>query len=633
MPDMTERLPFPLSQRISSAASAIFNRQGREVDIALGGIPFRLATTPDIPYSIETVPIRKDQVDTETDPGEQSLSGWWRRSQQSWHEGAGYLYQEDSSSLKPGNGFFDSQGVDVFTQGQITLLKKMFQNTNAVASFSRLKSASGSVAFSAVKGGDLYTLTSQTATPVLLHNPAPVIVDGMVTGLFFYDVASDGTLYSGTVASPGTATTWPCGTTPTRLRWGKHRLWIIGGRKLWQPDLSLAGGTPQNPIFTHPNTGWNYTCLAEGLGAMYFGGHDGNSSAIQAVTLTAGTGALPTLSGAAITAAFPDGELVQEIEVLAGTIMGIGTNRGFRVAKLESDGSLTYGPLLIEPAGVTACTSLTTQGRFFLVGFTDSLGVARAYRVDTGTVLDDNVYPYAADIEVPINADITSIATIDNSRLIVTLSDGNVWYQSALDYVASGYLQTGRIRYRTTEPKMYRFLQVEIQPLAGTMTGELILEGGSTAPVITITKQGEVSPEKVPINLDPMRFASVKFTLFATGAGTGTPILNSYQLDAFPAVGPQRIINVPLLCYDKEKSRSGQWYGGASFALDRLVALQTLEKLAQVVTFQDFTLGDTGQIVTIERIRFVQSSPGPTRADNAGGAGGILLLELRTAEE
>lgn len=632
MPDMLSRLPAPLSQRIALLSQAVFNRQGREVDLAIGGIPFRLATTSDIPYSIETIPLRKDQVDSETDPGEQSLSGWWRRSQQSWHEGAGYLYQEDSTSPKPNSGFFDSQGVDVFTQGQACLLKRMNQNTNAVGTFSRIKPASGSVAFSVIKSGDLYTLTTPSATPLVLHNPATTLVDGMVTGAFFYSVASDGTLYSGDVGAPGAATTWPCGVTPSRLRWGKHRLWMIGGRKIWQPDLALTGGTAQDPIFTHPNQGWTYTCMAEGLGAMYFGGHDGNTSVIQAITLES-DGGLPTLSGAAITAAFPEGELVQEIEVLAGSIIGIGTNRGFRAGKLEADGSITYGPLLIEPAGVTGCTALSTQGRFFVVGFTDSLTMARAYRVDTGTVLDENIYPYAADIECAADSQVASIAVIDSKRLAVTLSDGTIWYQSDTEYVATGYLQTGRIRYRTTEPKMFRFFQVEIQPLTGTLGVELVLEGGSTSPVATINDQGNVSLDKIALNLQPMRFASVKFTLLPSGGNTGTPILNSYQVDAYPAVAPQRLINVPLLCYDKEKARSGQWYGGDGFASDRLTALQVLEDLAQTVTFQDFTLGDFGQIVTIERMRFIQSSPAPNRDAVSGGAGGILLVELRTAEE
>ena len=629
----TERLPAPLSRRLASATSNIFTRQGREVDIAIGGIPFRLATTTELPYTIETIPIRKDQVDTETDPGEQSLAGWWRRAQRSWHDGAGTLYQEDATQAVDSTSFFESEGVDVFTRGQMTLLKKMLPNV-LVLDVKRLRSYTdaGTQGVTAIDNSDgaLYSISDITGGVTTLHDPATTLVDGVRVGNKFYSVASDGTLYEGDVSSPGTATSWPCGGAPSRLRWGKHRLWIIGGRDIWQPDLSLAGGSAQNPVFTNPNQGWVYTCQAEGLGAMYFGGHDGNTSSIQAITLQS-DGGLPTLSGAAITATLPEGELVQEIEVLAGSIMGIGTNRGFRTAKLETDGSLTYGPLLFEPEGVTACASMTTHGRFFLVSFTTASGTAKAYKVDTGSELDQNVFPYASDADLGTAGSVTSM-TFVGDQLVATHSDGGLWYQSDTEYVDSGFLETGRIRYRTTEPKMFRFLQIEIQPLEGTIAVELILEGGSTSSVATLNKQGRVGSEKYPITVEPMRYGSVRFTLLPTGDGTGTPILNSYQVSALPAVAPQRLITVPLLCYDKEKSRSGQWYGGEGFALDRLTALQTLESLAQTVTFQDFTLGDSGQIVTIERIRFVQTAPARSDA-TSGGAGGILLLELRTAEE
>ena len=633
MPDMTNRLPLPLSERLASSTTSIFNRQGREVDVAISGIPFRLATTTDLPYTIETIPVRKDQVDTETDPGEQSLAGWWRRAQRSFHEGAGSLYQEDSASLNEFNGFFDSAGVDVFTKGQLTLLKKMSANPSGL-SFTRLRTwtDSGVQGFTAISSGNLYTsqVGDTTAAPNLLHDPTPTLVDGFrVAGNAFYSVASDGTLYSGLVSSPGTATTWPCGATPSRMRFGKSRLWIVGGRKIWQPDLSLSGGSTQNPIFTNPNTGWSYTCIAEGLGAMYFGGHDGNSSSIQAITLTSGTGALPTLSGAAITAALPDGELVQEIEVLAGSIMGIGTSKGFRAATLNADGTLVYGPLLIEPSGVTGCTSMTTSGRFFLVSFATASGNAKAYRVDTGTELDQNVYPYASDADLGSAGNISSMCFAD--RLVATHSNGSLWYRHSTDYVSSGFLQTGRIRYRTTERKLFRFLSMEIQPLTGQIEADIILEGGSTSAVATLTKQGEVALDRYPINIEPARYVSVKFTLQPQGT-TATPTLNSYQVDAYPCVAPQRLITVPLLCFDREKAKSGQWYGGEGFAIDRLSAIQELEKQATTVAFQDFTMGDTGQLVTIERIRFVQTSPGPTRGALSAGAGGILLLELRTAE-
>ena len=51
-----------------------------------------------------------DQFDTEIDPGEQSLSGYWRRSQASFHHGAGYKYEPDRTE----GGFY---GFDRYAEG------------------------------------------------------------------------------------------------------------------------------------------------------------------------------------------------------------------------------------------------------------------------------------------------------------------------------------------------------------------------------------------------------------------------------------------------------------------------------------------------------------------------------------
>ncbi len=810
MPAITNRLPLPLSSRIASATQSLFSRQGREFDIALGGIPFMLATSQELPRSVQTIPVRKDQFDAESDPGEQSLSSWWRRSQSSFHGGAGDLYQENSESNIDSTTFNTSSGIDVFTPGQITLLKRMGVWTDgapAVASRVRTYSANGvrtnlvlnpsaevdlteivpvgadaptltrdatkaavgdacvridwndsasnlnglnfkcasvasgarftlsvrvwvptgspavvivsnfatsaastkkdewetltltlttvssgplqfnvwavtppasgqsvyldaalaeaggvvgpyfdgtspngawtgtahaststetvsstSVSVSLVGDGELYTAETPGDTLASVHAPVgKTIVDGLVAGLNFYDIASDGTLYEGLLSSPGTATDWPLGATPSRLGWGKHRLWIIGGRNLWQPDLSLSDGTSQPPEFVHPNKGWTYTCMAEGGSAMLFGGHDGFASTIQSITLDSG-GGLPTLSGAAVTAALPDGELVQELAVIAGQFVGIGTNRGFRVGELGDGGSLVYGPLIVEPEGVTACTAVIAQGRFFLAAFRTSDGMAMAYRVDTSNQKEGGIFPYAADVECDLVGAITSMAAPTNTRLVATTSDGGVWVQSETEYVDIGVLETGRIRYRTLEPKIFKALSMDIEPLAGAIKADLIIEGGSTLTLGNITDSGKVFTSSLRIASTAMRYASVRFTLAPTEDLLEAPILHSYQVRALPAVKPQRLYTLPLLCYDKERSLSGQLYGGQGFSQDRLRALQFLEDAADVVTFQDFTGRDnTGTPVTIESIRFVQTTTDSAAKDSKPG--GIVILELRTAEE
>lgn len=805
-----KRLPFPLSQRIAGATGALYSRQGREFDVAIGGIPFMLASINDLPQSIETIKVRKDQFDVE-DPGEQSLTGWWRRSQSSFHEGAGNLYQESSTTNTPGNGFYTSSGVDVLSkQGRLTLLKKMksatvtgglythirsyavnsvrtnlctnpnFEtdvtgwtaggsgepaptlarstarfhsgaasmlvtyngddglglppivsaptftttigqvytvsawvyvptgtvsisiavagvgfgtvtgstkdtwvrlsmtfvatstshilqfwpstptaagqtfniddvlieqnsvlgdyfdgssansawNGTANASSSTQTISSAAASFSAVADGTLHTAPAASGSYTAMHSPVgKVIVDGLIAGSNFYDVASDGTLYQGLVSSPGTATTWPCGTTPSRMGWGKHRLWIIGGRKLWQPDLTLAGGTSQSPIFTHPNQGWNYTCMAEGPSAMYFGGHDGFQSTIQAVTFNSG-GSIPTLSGATVTASLPDGELVQELAVVAGQFIGIGTNRGVRVGIINTDASITYGPLLVEPTGVTACTGMTSQSKYFLVSFRTSGDNAVAYRIDTSTQLSDGVFPYAADIDLGFVGAITSLVAASTTQLVVTASDGRIYYQSPTEYVDYGYIQTGRIRYRTTEPKAFKFVSLGIEPLQGNIAVSLVKSDGSPYPLGSITTQGNIFTDQFKYDGSPMEFASVKLELTPTANKLSAPVVNSILVRSLPAVKPQRLITLPLLCFDLEQARSGQRYGATNFAKDRLNAMLTLEDGATVLTYQDFVGGAGDHQVVIESIRFTNTTP----PRGTTGTGGILLVELRTVD-
>lgn len=629
MARIPERLPLALSERLGAGAAARYTPFGRECDVAVGGIPFRLATNPELPHSTETVEIRKDQFDTEVDPGEQSLSGWWRRSQSSWHEGAGLLYQESSDNNQASNGFFDSSGVEVFDKGKLYLLRAMKAN-GTTTGFSRLRTYAAGASMSAVKDGALWNATAPSGAFASLHAPASkTIVDGVISQTTFHDVASDGTLYQGDVSSPGTATTWPCGATPSRLGWGKHRLWMIGGQKIWQPDVTLADGTTQNPVFTHPNPGWTYTCMAEGPGAMFFGGHDGLTSSIQAVTMDSDM-AIPSLSGAVVGAVLPEGELVNEIVVLAGQFIGIGTNKGFRVGLVQQDNSINYGPLLIEPSGVSSCSALTTFGKFFIVAFTTATAASVTYKVDTSVDLGDGVMPYAKFVDCGTAQTITSLAIAGNDVLALT-SDGLPWYQHATEKVASGYFQSGRIRYRTTEPKSYKFLNIEAEPLAGSIQCDLILEGGSTMALGSFTAAGELPSDPMTIQSAPLRYASVKLTLTRSSSDVSQgPVLTSYLLRALPATPPQRLYTLPLLCFDKETSRSGQVYQGVGFARSRIKDLHALENLAESVIFQDFSEAGEGHLVTIESVRYVQTSP--PRTDRSDAAGGILILKLRSAD-
>jgi hypothetical protein len=108
---------------------AIWQNTDINYDVAIGGLPFIYAINDARPYIRQTAPFRKDQFDNQTEPGEQSLTGWWIRSQSSFHGGAGITYFDPQTSDPFGHyRFADSRGINVWEQGEVRLLKDV---TNA----------------------------------------------------------------------------------------------------------------------------------------------------------------------------------------------------------------------------------------------------------------------------------------------------------------------------------------------------------------------------------------------------------------------------------------------------------------------------------------------------------------------
>ena len=105
------------------SSSSVWQNSAESYDVALGGQPFLYAISDARPYIRQTAPYRKEQFDNNQEPGEQSLTGWWLRSQSSFHNGTGIKFYDPSAGEVVAHRFTDSKGVDVWTKGQVTLLK------------------------------------------------------------------------------------------------------------------------------------------------------------------------------------------------------------------------------------------------------------------------------------------------------------------------------------------------------------------------------------------------------------------------------------------------------------------------------------------------------------------------------
>jgi hypothetical protein len=74
------------------SSSQYWQNTSESYDVAIGGQPFFYAISDQRPYIRQTAPYRKDQFDNGAEPGEQSLTGWWIRSQSSFHGGEGIKF-------------------------------------------------------------------------------------------------------------------------------------------------------------------------------------------------------------------------------------------------------------------------------------------------------------------------------------------------------------------------------------------------------------------------------------------------------------------------------------------------------------------------------------------------------------
>jgi len=115
---------------LPSTAGSTYTNTSNQYDCAIAGLPFFFGIGKDYPYKRETAQYRKQQIDQQKEPGEQTLTGWWLRSQSSFHYGAGIRYEEPIEGDTVGYRFNKSAGVDVFNIGRVTLLPDVAQNTN-----------------------------------------------------------------------------------------------------------------------------------------------------------------------------------------------------------------------------------------------------------------------------------------------------------------------------------------------------------------------------------------------------------------------------------------------------------------------------------------------------------------------
>lgn len=635
MAGIVSRIPFPLSGRVAPASATAVNT-GIQFSYAIAGMSFLAAFDDQHPYVRSLAPIKKDQFDNTREPGEQSLVGWWLRSQSTFIGGEGLLYQ-DPDLVQVANlqnkhtiMYGHSVGLNPWTNGKLTLLRQV---SNRVLS--------GTLAQGYNDGTDRYwcaagnTLKSDDGSTItaITHGGSGTIVSLASDGTHYYAADATG-IYTGTGTGAG-ALAWNTGSANTIVAWVKGRLMAAIGNKVYE----LVGGSPPTlptAKFTHLNSSFTFTAIAEGTNAIYAAGNAGSQGSIYKFVLDT-SGTVPTLaSGGVQTAQLPLGETVLSLTTYLGTFVGIGTSRGFRVGQIDTNGDIVYGPLLI--ANSNGVRSVGAYDRFFFAAATNGIdGQSGLYRIDLGQPVSDAGsdaglrFAYATDLQAHVTGAVTGVTNFGNSdRMVFCVAGGGSCLETAATREPGGYWQSGRIRYNTLEPKIWKFVTVRAaDPLKGSITASIIDPGGATTSIITVTEGGSATIDNVilqaPANATEWAQLQLNFTRSAVDTTAG-PEVNGWQIKALPGSVRQRLFTVPLLCYDFEVDRNGAQYGYEGRTLDRIEAFENIAQAGDSVTFQDLRTGRS-YLVLVDDMEFRQmAAPGA----GAGGYGGILTVQVRT---
>jgi len=207
-------------------------RNSKQVyDVAIGGEPYFIAASNKYPYRRITAPYKREQIDLTQSPGEQTLQGWWLRSQNSFHLGSGIKFEEPLQGQDVIYRFNKSVGLDPWTPGQVTLLPDV---TN-IASISGNALMVGGVDANGVDvviysdGSSLYRVTSAGTKTTLTWGGSGTILALATDGVNYYAASAVGiyrgalTGYSGG-ASVFTHPTSIGTVTSVAMNWVKQRL-------------------------------------------------------------------------------------------------------------------------------------------------------------------------------------------------------------------------------------------------------------------------------------------------------------------------------------------------------------------------------------------------------------------------
>ena len=645
--DVSESIPLNIGQ--PGYVSDIWTNTTVAYDVAIGGLPFFYGINDQRPYERQTAPYKKQQFDNSAEPGEQTLEGWWLRSQSSFHRGAGITFFDPSAGEEVLYRFSTSQGINPWTKGEVTLLKSVVAGHETTNSHQKLRSIkySDTDAVLSLDGHDVDKLLGDGSVVHFIDyndgtdDPVFAICDDGTTAYWVTNDVDGGTnkghVYKKALTADSTVAetlmfninSYTFTNQKVVMEWVKQRIILAADNNVY--ELTPTTSSLPSPIYTHPNTSYTFTSIAESGAAIYVAGYAGVQSSIYKFTVS-DAGAITSLSSGVVAAQMPAGEIIHSIKYYLGYLM-IGTNKGIRSAVISvDDGSISYGPLIVETEQPVYDFAFRDRFAWATTGVNSNAGLIR---IDLSEQITPLRFAYANDV---FTTDATNQTTAcaflgESDRIVFSVAEDYNYVESATAYVESGFMQTGYIRYGTLEPKNFKRIRCRGEYDNGGLLIAPVGEDGTiyeTAIYNSTLGTPEINTLNPPGSQEYIAF---RFTLSRYEDPTDTsstldtlgPTFKGYQVRSLPATPRQRLVQLPLYCYDLETDRYNVQVGYDGRAWERIQALEILESTGDELIFQDFTTGEQATAI-VESVSFQRATP---PSGGFSGFGGYLTVVIR----
>jgi len=625
--------------------------------VELNGVSYAVDTSA---YRRSTIPVARQQRDNSREPGENTLdtTGAWVRSQTDWSYGAGQLYVDNEDSDR--RRFFSSDGIDIWTKGEITLLPttedaaaaETFGTEDLIVKRFVQGSSNTEYIYVASSASVFYSSTNGNswATFSVTNNITSLTCDGesVYIGRETTNAPQKATLGTSTATAYGTETPDLLGVVAGRM---------IGAQNNSIYELNAAGAKASSSLdYSLPFTSSTWVALTAAANGIYAAANTDNTGSIYyiGVNNTDGTLRTPTIA-----VSLPRNETINDIVSYAG-LVGIATSKGFRLGLINQQSSgITVGPV-IDTGG--AAFALEAEGQYMWWGCDN----AQTYRADLALFTETLVPAYASDLKmsgtIAIGDKVTSIVRTNNSKLFIAInksSGASKLFRESLtgEKVETGSLIAGECTWSTVVPKLLRSGTIDLDrsqyeraktayrtatgyvastpytlgaptaEAAGKIRLKAVNSSNTAAYIPSSTGSLDTGePTTFVFPSDELTAISYDLTIELDRSSTNnavSPICHDWQLTAVAV--PKRIdeIILPIVLRQEIKTARGS---GKNQRLDAKATFDSLRADMDSGLSMTYKEGDRTDTVTIERLE-MQSE---RLSDDGGWWEGTLLVRLLT---